>query len=65
MGKKRRAKNACKKQELVITVNKSDMIGEIITELHNIQKTSIHDGLFDIPSDYREIPSLQMPGRTQ
>ena len=50
------------------TVNKSDMMGEVITELHNIQKTSIQDELFKIPSDYREMPSqqmMQMPGQNQ
>jgi hypothetical protein len=50
------------------TVNKSDMMGEIITELHNIQKTSIQDDLFDVPSDYREMPSqqmMQMPRQNQ
>jgi hypothetical protein len=50
------------------TVNKSDMMGEIITELHNIQKTSIQDDLFGVPSDYREMPSqqmMQMPRQNQ
>ena len=47
------------------TVNKSDMIGEVITELHNIQKAHIEDQLFNVPSDYREMPSLQMPGQNQ
>jgi outer membrane lipoprotein-sorting protein len=50
------------------TVNKSDMMGEVITELHNIQKTSIQDDLFKIPPDYREMPyqqMLPMPGQNQ
>lgn len=47
------------------TVNKSDMIGEVITELHNIQKTYIKDQLFSVPSDYREMPSGQIPGQNQ
>ena len=50
------------------TVNKSDMMGEVITELHNIQKTSIQDDLFKIPPEYREMPSQQMlpmPGQNQ
>jgi hypothetical protein len=44
------------------------MMGEIITELHNIQKTSIQDDLFGVPSDYREMPSqqmMQMPRQNQ
>jgi hypothetical protein len=42
-------------------VNKSDMMGEIITELQNIKKTSVRDDLFLIPSDYQEMPSPQIP----
>jgi hypothetical protein len=44
------------------------MMGEVITELHNIQKTSIQDDLFKIPPEYREMPSQQMlpmPGQNQ
>ena len=43
------------------SLNKSDMMGEIITELQNIQKTRIQDDLFIVPSDYREMSSPQMP----
>jgi hypothetical protein len=43
------------------TVNKSDMIGEVVTELHNIQKTNIQDDLFMVPSDYQEMPTWKMP----
>ena len=42
-------------------VNKSDMIGEVTTELRNIKKTSIPDDLFIVPSGYQEMPSPQMP----
>lgn len=42
-------------------VNKSDMMGEIITELQNIKKTSVRDELFIVPSDYQEMPSPQIP----
>jgi len=42
-------------------VNKSDMMGEVITELQNIQKTSVKDNLFIVPSGYQEMPSPQMP----
>ena len=47
------------------TVNKSDMIGEVITELHNIEKTYIKDQLFSVPSDYREMPSRQIPDQNR
>ena len=50
------------------TVNKSDMMGEVVTELHNIQKTNIQDDLFIVPSDYQEMSSWkipQLPGQTQ
>ena len=42
-------------------VNKSDMMGEVITELQNIKKTSVRDDLFIVPSGYQEMPSPQMP----
>jgi len=42
-------------------VNKSDMMGEVITELQNIKKASIRDDLFIVPSDYQEMPSPQIP----
>ena len=42
-------------------VNKSDMMGEVITELQNIKKTSVRDDLFIVPSDYQEMPSPQIP----
>jgi outer membrane lipoprotein-sorting protein len=42
-------------------VNKSDMMGEVITELQNIKKTSIRDDLFKVPSGYQEMPSPQIP----
>ena len=42
-------------------VNKSDMMGEVITELQNIKKASIRDDLFIVPSDYQQMPSPQMP----
>jgi outer membrane lipoprotein-sorting protein len=42
-------------------VNKSDMTGEVITELQNIQKTSVKDDLFIVPSGYQEMPSPQIP----
>jgi hypothetical protein len=47
------------------TVNQSDMMGEVITELQNIKKTSIQDRLFNVPSDYREMPSQQIPGHNR
>ena len=43
------------------TINKSDMMGEVITELQNIKKTSIQDDLFILPSGYTEMPSPQIP----
>ena len=43
------------------TVNKIDKMEEIITELHNIQKTNIQDDLFIVPSGYQEMPITQMP----
>ena len=49
-------------------INKSDMIGEVTTELENIKKTSVGDDLFMVPSGYREMPSAQiprMPGKKQ
>jgi hypothetical protein len=42
-------------------VNKSDMMGEVITELQNIKKASVRDDLFIVPSDYQEMPSPQIP----
>ena len=42
-------------------VNKSDMMGEITTELHNIKTESVRDDLFKVPSDYQEMPLLQVP----
>jgi outer membrane lipoprotein-sorting protein len=42
-------------------VNKTDMMGEITTELHNIKTESVRDDLFIIPSDYQEMPLLQVP----
>jgi hypothetical protein len=42
-------------------VNKSDMMGEVITELQNIKKASIRDDLFIVPSGYQEMPSQQIP----
>ena len=42
-------------------VNKSDMMGEVITELHNIKKTSVRDDLLIVPSDYQEMALPQMP----
>ncbi|MGD9044920.1 MAG: DUF4412 domain-containing protein, partial [Desulfobacterales bacterium] len=42
-------------------VNKSDMMGEVITELQNIKNTRIRDDFFIVPSDYREMPSPQIP----
>lgn len=47
------------------TMNKSDMLGEVITELQNIKKTNIRDDLFIIPSGYQEMPSPQMPSEDQ
>ena len=43
------------------TVNKSDMMGEVITVLQNIKKTNIRDDLFIVPSGYQEMPSPQIP----
>ena len=43
------------------TVNKIDKLGEITTELQNIQKTYIQDDLFIVPSGYQEMPITQMP----
>jgi hypothetical protein len=43
------------------SVNKSDMMGEVITELQNIKKASVRDDLFIVPSDYQEMPSPQIP----
>jgi len=42
-------------------INTSDMMGEVITELHNIKKTSVRDDLFIVPSDYQEIKDSQIP----
>jgi len=42
-------------------VNKTDMMGEITTELHNIKTESVQDDLFNVPSDYREMPFRQVP----
>lgn len=42
-------------------VNKSDMIGEVTTELQNIKKTSVRDDLFKVPAGYKEMPSQQIP----
>jgi hypothetical protein len=42
-------------------VNKSDMMGEVLTELQNIKKASVRKDLFIVPSGYREMPSPQMP----
>ena len=42
-------------------VNKSDMIGEVTTELQNIKKTSVRDDLFIVPPDYQEMPTPQIP----
>jgi hypothetical protein len=42
-------------------VNKSDMMGEVITELQNVKKASVRDDLFIVPSDYQEMPSPQIP----
>jgi hypothetical protein len=42
-------------------INKSDMMGEVTTELQNIKKTNIRDDLFTVPSDYQEMPSPQIP----
>lgn len=50
------------------SVNKSDMMGEITTELQNIKKTNIQDDLFIVPSGYQKmaIPQMpQMPGKNQ
>jgi hypothetical protein len=49
-------------------INKSDMMGEVITELQNIKKASVRDDLFIVPSDYQEIQESQipqMPGENQ
>ena len=43
------------------TVNKTGMMGEVITELQNIKKTTIQDDLFIVPSGYTQMPSPQMP----
>lgn len=43
------------------TINKSDMLGEVITELQNIKITNIRDDLFIVPSGYQEMPSPQIP----
>ena len=42
-------------------INKSDMMGEVITELQNIKKASVRDDLFIVPSDYQEIKDSQIP----
>ena len=50
------------------TVNKADMMGEVVTELQNIKKANIRDDLFMVPSDYQEMPTPQipqMPGKNQ
>lgn len=50
------------------SVNKSDMMGEVITELQNIKKATIRDNLFTVPSDYKKMqfPQMpQMPGKNQ
>ena len=43
------------------TVNKSDMMGEVTTELKNIKNANIRDDLFIVPTDYREMQTPQMP----
>jgi hypothetical protein len=50
------------------SVNKSDMMGEVITEQQNIKKASVRDNLFIVPSDYQEMPHPlipQMPAENQ
>ena len=42
-------------------INTSDMMGEVITELHNIKKASVSDDLFIVPSDYQEIKNSKIP----
>ncbi|MEA2039184.1 MAG: DUF4412 domain-containing protein [Thermodesulfobacteriota bacterium] len=49
-------------------INKSDMMGEVVTELRNIKKGNVQDFLFKIPPGYREMerPQIpQMPTKTQ
>ena len=49
-------------------INRSDTMGEVITELQNIKKASVRDDLFIVPSDYQEINDSQipqMPGENQ
>jgi hypothetical protein len=42
-------------------VNETDMMGEVITELQNIQEESVRDDFFDVPSDYQEMQRPQIP----
>jgi hypothetical protein len=42
-------------------INKSDTVGEVITELQNIKKANVRDDLFTVPSDYQEIKDSQIP----
>lgn len=49
-------------------INKSEMMGEVVTELQNIKTGSIKDSLFKIPPGYVEMgqPQIpQMPARMQ
>jgi hypothetical protein len=43
------------------TVNKTDMMGEVTTELRDISLESVQDDLFIVPSDYKEIKQPVMP----
>ncbi len=42
-------------------INTSDIVGEVITELQNINTASVRDDLFIVPSDYQEINDSQIP----
>ena len=42
-------------------VNKTDMMGEVTTELQDIRIESVGDDLFIIPSDYQEFKQPMMP----
>jgi len=42
-------------------INKSAIMGEIITELQNIKRGGVKDALFKIPSDYKEIQQPRIP----
>jgi hypothetical protein len=59
--KSRQEMGAGAEKMIIIMVNKSDMMGEVITDLQNSKKASARDELFIVSSGYQEMPSPQMP----